>query len=338
MIFMHAPVQILRRRYDSGSFGDGETAASALSDETTLSTHAGERSMAHGKHAAGDKNAAKRFDPGATLRVPPGKPIALKEWTTSGKSGVPERDEAELATEEFTRHIGDLQDGLYAEGRQSLLVVLQGMDASGKDGTVRKVFSHVNPTGVKVTSFKTPTPVEMAHDFLWRVHAATPGTGQIGVFNRSHYEDVLIVRVHADTMLRIDRRDRKNLWEERFALINSFEELLNQNNTRVLKFFLHISPEEQCARFRSRQEDASKHWKLAAGDFAERKLWPKYMEAYEAMLPATSTAANPWHIIPADHKWVRNYHIARVIADTLAGMNPKAPPIADKSLITRKFK
>lgn len=272
------------------------------------------------------------------LLVAPGKKIHLDHIDPASRKSIPSRDSADESARQAVLRLGELQDALYAEGTQALLVVLQGMDASGKDGTVRKVFDAVNPAGVQVISFKQPSSEDLHHDFLWRIHQKTPPLGYIGVFNRSHYEDVLVVRVHADRLLSPHLRDVKNLWEKRYDAINSFEENLVKSNTRVVKFFLHISKDEQRDRFLSRQQDPKKHWKLAAGDFAEREFWNDYQHAYEKMLPATSTNDAPWYIIPADHNWIRNYCVAHILVATLEDMNPKIPKLADKSLITKKFK
>jgi PPK2 family polyphosphate:nucleotide phosphotransferase len=252
--------------------------------------------------------------------------------------GIPRREEADASTLDAVEKLGEYQDRLYAEGRQSLLVILQGMDASGKDGTIRRVFDAVNPAGVQVTSFKQPSSEELAHDFLWRCHARAPGRGYIGVFNRSYYEDVLVVRVHADRLLAPELRKGKHEWERRYRMIREFEAILGDNGTRVVKFFLHLSREEQRKRFIARQEDPAKHWKLASGDFAERQYWDDYQDAYEKMLGATSTQDAPWYIIPADHKWARNYLIANILLATLRDMDPRLPEIADASLITKRFK
>ena len=272
------------------------------------------------------------------LRIQPGKKIKLSEIAADSSYKVPERVEADAHTQKCVEKLGELQDALYAEGRQSLLVILQGMDASGKDGAVRKVFDAVNPTGVQVTAFKQPSAEELRHDFLWRCHNKVPPRGNIGVFNRSYYEDVLIVRVHADTLLPPELRKSKGEWERRYQMIRNFEKLLNDDQTQVVKFFLHISKEEQRRRFESRQKDPAKNWKLEASDFAERKFWDDYQHAYEKMLPATSTEESPWYIIPADHKWIRNFYMAHLIAATLQDMKPTIPSIKDPSLITRKFK
>lgn len=272
------------------------------------------------------------------LRVLPGKDVRLKGISTDSTRHVPARDKADPDTQKAAVRLGELQDCLYAEGRRSVLVVLQGLDAAGKDGTVRKVFDAVNPTGVQVTSFKQPSSEELRHDFLWRCHAKVPMRGYIGVFNRSYYEDVLIVRVHADQLLPPELRGHKDEWERRYKMINKFEDILTDGGTQVVKFFLHISKDEQRKRFEARQHDPEKHWKLAAGDFQERQFWDDYQFAYERMLPATSTDRAPWYIIPADHKWVRNYWIAHILVAHLEKMNPEPPKLADKSLVTRKFK
>jgi PPK2 family polyphosphate:nucleotide phosphotransferase len=272
------------------------------------------------------------------LRIRADKKIKLSEVAADSTYHVPEREVADVHTQKCVEKLGDLQDALYAEGRQSLLVVLQGMDAAGKDGAVRKVFDAVNPTGVQVTSFKQPSTEELRHDFLWRCHDKVPPRGYIGVFNRSYYEDVLIVRVHADTLLPPELRKSKDEWDRRYRMICNFEKLLSDSRTRVVKFFLHISKEEQRLRFVSRQTDPAKNWKLEASDFAERKFWDDYQHAYEKMLPATSTEESPWYIIPADHKWVRNFYMAHILTATLHDMKPTIPTIKDPSLITRRFK
>lgn len=272
------------------------------------------------------------------LLVEPDSKVRLKDMRPDSTRHVPVREKADAATEKVVEHLGEMQDLLYAEARQSLLVILQGMDASGKDGAVRKVFDAVNPTGVQVTSFKQPSAEELRHDFLWRCHAKIPPRGYIGVFNRSYYEDVLVVRVHADRLLAPELRDNKDEWERRYRMIREFENILADNGTRVVKFFLHISKDEQKERFVARQKDPTKHWKLCASDFQERQFWDAYQGAYETMLAATSTEHSPWYVIPADHKWVRNYWLSHILVATLRDMNPRAPVLGDKSLITRHFK
>jgi PPK2 family polyphosphate:nucleotide phosphotransferase len=272
------------------------------------------------------------------LRVEPDTRVRLASIATDTTKQVPARDKADKMTQKAAEQLGVYQYRLYAEGRRSLLVILQGMDASGKDGAVRKVFDEVNPTGVQVTSFKQPSMEEMRHDFLWRCHAKVPPRGYIGVFNRSYYEDVLVVRVHANRLLPPEIRDTKAEWTRRYRMINEFESVLADGETRVIKFFLHISKGEQRRRFIARQKDPTKHWKLAEGDFVERQFWDDYQKAYEKMLAETSTEAAPWYVIPADHKWVRNYYLSHLVAATLREMNPRPPELADKSLITKRFR
>jgi PPK2 family polyphosphate:nucleotide phosphotransferase len=216
---------------------------------------------------------------------------------------------AEAEFDALTTEIDDLQELLYGAGTHSLLVIMQGMDTSGKDGTVRKVFSKVSPLGSYVYSFKVPTEEELAHDFLWRVHRAIPRRGLIGIFNRSHYEDVLVVRVHGLVP--------EPVWRARYRMINDFEHLLASSNTIILKFFLHISKEEQEERLLAREQDVEKAWKLSAGDWREREHWDDYMAAYTEALERCSTAEAPWHIVPADRKWFRNYAVARTVVETL---------------------
>jgi PPK2 family polyphosphate:nucleotide phosphotransferase len=246
-----------------------------------------------------------------------GAPCRLSEIDPD--STGPYRDKAEVAEalKVERRRIRDLQERLYAERRQSLLVVLQAIDTGGKDGTIRHVFEGVNPQGCEVRSFKVPSQEEMDHDFLWRYHKATPARGMITLFNRSHYEDVLVVRV-------------KNLvpepvWRQRYALINDFERLLAASGTTVLKFFLHISKAEQKRRLEARLAEPDKHWKFDRADLVERESWDDYQAAFEDALNACSPPAAPWHVVPANHKWFRNLVVARTIADTLAAMDPQFP-------------
>jgi PPK2 family polyphosphate:nucleotide phosphotransferase len=223
-----------------------------------------------------------------------------------------------------------LQYLLYADGSQSLLVVLQALDAAGKDGVIRHVFSGMNPQGTFVFGFKQPSKEEAAHDFLWRAHRRAPSKGEVVIFNRSHYEDVLVVRVH--------KLVPHSVWSKRYDLINDFETGLVRNNTTILKFFLHISAEEQLARFKQRLDDPSRHWKISEGDYSEREFWPKYVEAYEDVITLTSTKRAPWYIIPSDHKWFRNLAVSQIIADTMNEMGLKLPPThVDIAAIRRKF-
>ncbi len=243
--------------------------------------------------------------------------MRLADLPTRADGFHDDRKEAGRELRELRRELADLQHRLYAEGRRKLLVVLQAMDAGGKDGTIRKVFAGVNPQGVRVTSFKVPTAEELAHDFLWRVHRAVPATGMIGVFNRSHYEDVLVVRV--------DRLVPEEVWRARYDQINDFERLLAAGGTTLLKFFLHISPDEQRERFQSRLDEPEKRWKFSRGDLDKRRQWPEYMAAYEDALGRCSTEAAPWWVIPADQKWYRNLAVARVLVATLRRMSPEFP-------------
>ncbi len=267
--------------------------------------------------------------------VPVGSRFSLADIDPGDHLGLKNKAHTYEQTESITREIGDLQQRLFADSTQALLVVLQGMDTAGKDGTIRRVFDHVNPAGMNVCSFKTPGGEEKWHDFLWRVHKRAPAFGQIGIFNRSHYEDVLIVRVHADSMLPPHLRREKHLFPRRFEMIKAFEKLLIDSRIKIIKFFLHISKDEQRNRLKARQTDRSKNWKLSASDFAERKFWDKYQICYEDMIRATSTRHAPWHIIPSDHKWVRDHCVATIVRATLADMNPHPPVPANRPISAR---
>jgi PPK2 family polyphosphate:nucleotide phosphotransferase len=262
--------------------------------------------------------------------VEPGHKVRLAKIDPS-YTGKHESHEKALPTiRKHTERMDKLQYLLYADADQSLLIVLQALDAAGKDGVIRHLFSGMNPQGTSVIGFKQPSKVESDHDFLWRVHQHAPGKGEITIFNRSHYEDVLVVRVH-------DLVPRK-VWSKRYNLINDFEKLLVQNRTRVLKFYLHISPDEQLARFEQRLDDPSRHWKISESDYSERELWSKYVAAYEEAIEETSTKHAPWFVVPSNHKWFRNLAISEIIADTLDEMGLELPPtrvnIAD---IRRKY-
>lgn len=228
------------------------------------------------------------------------------------------KEEAVEETEKSIKELDHLQERLYAEGNRSLLIVLQAIDTGGKDGTIRHVMKGINPQGCRVTSFKEPTPEEMAHDFLWRIHRHVPAKGNVGIFNRSHYEDVLVTRVHD---LISDEEA-----EKRFREINDFEKMLARNGTTVLKFYLAISKEEQKRRLQSRLDDPHKHWKFSLADLKERRYWDRYPKVYSDAISATSTKHAPWYAIPADHKWYRNYLVANVIVATLKEMDPHFPP------------
>lgn len=245
------------------------------------------------------------------------KGVSLARIDPRDESAFESKEKAKAETVKDAEAINQLQDCLYAEGKRSLLVVLQGMDCSGKDGTVRAVFNTCGPIGVEVTPFKVPSAEERAHDFLWRVHKATPPKGIIGIFNRSHYEDVLVVKVRKFA----SPQDIERRYEE----INNFEKLLSDNGTRILKFMLHISKDEQAERLRERVTDPKKFWKFNPGDLEDRKLWPQFRDAYETALKRCSTSYAPWHVIPADRNWVRNAAIARIVRETLEDMAPKYP-------------
>ena len=225
--------------------------------------------------------------------------------------------EGKAATAKLLERLSELQELLFATKARKLLIILQGMDTSGKDGTIRQVVGAFNPQGVRVASFGKPTEEELAHDYLWRVHQRTPASGEVVVFNRSHYEDVLVVRVH-DLVA-------ESIWKNRYDQINAFEEVLTDSGTIVMKFFLHISKEEQRERLQARIDDPSKRWKFQHGDLEERKFWDDYQRAYEAVLSKTSTKDAPWYVVPANHKWYRDYVISSVLVDTLEKLEMKHP-------------
>jgi len=227
------------------------------------------------------------------------------------------KEDALLLERSYEAELADWQERLYAEGQQALLVVFQAMDAGGKDGAIKKVFDSVNPQGVRVTSFKVPTPLELAHDFLWRVHQQVPPQGYIGIFNRSHYEDVLIARVN--------NLVPESVWRTRYDHINAFEKLLADSGTRILKFYLHISKAEQKERLQARLADPAKHWKFSSGDLPVREQWDDYMAAYADALTHCNTDYAPWYVIPANKKWFRDLLITRIICETLTDMNPQFP-------------
>ena len=249
--------------------------------------------------------------------IPAGTAVRLTDEAAAPPRGAPSKEEALAQVAKFTDHMDELQEPLYAEGKRALLVVLQGRDTSGKDGTIRRVFGPLNPQGFAVTSFKVPTHVELAHDYLWRVHQAVPPKGGIGVFNRSHYEDVLAVRVH--------QLVPESVWRPRFEQINQFERILSESGVTILKFFLHVSREEQRRRLLARLEDPTKFWKFSPDDIRERELWDAYTEAYEEALARTSVPTAPWYLVPADKKWLRDLLVAQVVAETLERLDPKYP-------------
>lgn len=252
------------------------------------------------------------------LRVKPGKDIKLKNFDPDETLGWDKGDKTAASLAKTLHTLDRLQYLLYAEKKHALLVVFQGLDAAGKDGTIRSVMSGINPQGCQVTSFKVPSALESAHDFLWRIHKAVPSYGDIGIFNRSHYEDVLVVRVH--------RLVPDKVWEDRYAQINRFEKLLEENNIKILKFFLHISKEEQKKRFLERIDDPDKRWKISDADFHERKYWDDYIKAYEEALSRCSTDHSPWFVIPANKKWFRNLAVSHILVEALEDMKMKFPP------------
>lgn len=263
--------------------------------------------------------------------VEPGKRVKLADIDPDYHGKHLSEEDARKQTEDFRGQISNLQDLLYAEGRHSLLIVLQAMDAGGKDGTVRHAMSTMSPVGTIVTSFKQPSSEDLKHDFLWRVHPHAPAKGMVSIFNRSHYEDVLVVRVH--------NLVPKDVWSERYAYINDFEKILRkQNGTRIIKFFLYISKEEQLERFKSRLDDPSRNWKISEDDYREREFWDEYIAAYEAVFRKTSTRHAPWYIIPANHKWFRNLAISQIVAATLEDLRIQTPePQVDLEVVRRQY-
>ena len=250
-------------------------------------------------------------------RLAPGKEIRLADLPTDGKDFADSRKDAEKKFKELREELIELQACMYAEDKHRLLVIFQAMDAGGKDGTIRKVFTGVNPQGVRVHSFKAPTKQELAHDYLWRVHKVVPARGMIGIFNRSHYEDVLVVRV--------ENIVAEKVWRKRYDQINEFEELLSETGTKILKFYLHISLDEQKERFQDRIDEPSKNWKFSMEDLEKRKKWSQYMEAYEEALNQCTTDCAPWHVIPANQKWYRNLAITKTIVETLRELDMEYP-------------
>jgi PPK2 family polyphosphate:nucleotide phosphotransferase len=254
------------------------------------------------------------------MRVKPGSKVRL-ERLDPGMTLGHDKLSAAPATVIQMQRLRDLQDRLWAEASRSVLVVLQGIDAAGKDGTIAKVMEAFNPQGCPVTSFKVPTAEELAHDFLWRVHKRTPAKGEVGIFNRSHYEDVLVVRVH-------DIVPRK-VWSGRYAQINEFERTLTEAGTTIVKFFLTIDRDEQRQRLQERLDNPKKRWKFKLADLEERKLWDKYQAAFDEALSKTSTTYAPWYVIPANRNWFRNLAVATILADTIAALKPAYPPEPD---------
>jgi PPK2 family polyphosphate:nucleotide phosphotransferase len=251
------------------------------------------------------------------LLAVPGKPFRISKINTSSTLDCKSKEEAVKRLAANLDRLSVLQYLLYAEGKRSVLVVLQGIDAGGKDGTIRNVMSRMNPQGVDVTAFKVPEGAEKRHDYLWRVHNAVPANGEIGIFNRSHYEDVLVVRVH--------NLVPKQVWRKRYQQINDFERMLADNGTTIIKFFLLISKEEQKRRFEERLQDKTKNWKFSPADIEERKFWDDYMAAFEDAIGKCSTPWAPWYVIPADKKWYRNLAVSEILLQTMEGMNLHYP-------------
>jgi PPK2 family polyphosphate:nucleotide phosphotransferase len=264
------------------------------------------------------------------FRVHPGTEVDLGRIDAGFKDKHESHQHALPEIEAYSQKLRDLQYLMYAEGRRSLLICLQGRDAAGKDGTINHVLGAMNPQGCTVTGFKVPSKEEAAHDFLWRYHRAVPGRGHVGIFNRSHYEDVLVVRVHELVP--------KEVWTQRYDRINDFEKMLYENGTHILKFYLHIDPEEQLERFKQRILDPARHWKISEGDYAERPYWDAYTGAFEDALGRCSTAHAPWFVIPSNHKWFRNLAISRIVSEALEDLDMKFPePTVDIAEIKRKY-
>jgi PPK2 family polyphosphate:nucleotide phosphotransferase len=261
----------------------------------------------------------------------PGKRIRLSQIDPDYHGKHITEKQAAVETAKHRETITAQQDLMYSEGRHSLLIVLQAMDAGGKDGTVRHAMSTMNPIGTVVTSFKQPSTEDLKHDFLWRVHPHAPARGMVSIFNRSHYEDVLVVRVH--------NLVPKDVWSARYSAINDFEKLLwRQSGTRIIKFFLYISKEEQLKRFADRLQDPARNWKISEDDYREREFWNDYRKAYEAVFSKTSTEQAPWYIIPANHKWFRNLAISQIVAGTFEDMGIQTPkPQVDLEMIKRQY-
>ena len=264
------------------------------------------------------------------FKVEPGSKVKLDAVNAGYKGEHEDKDSARPELEKYVQKLLGLQYLLYAENKRSLLIVLQGMDGAGKDGTISHVLGAMNPQGCRVYGFKTPSAEEQAHDFLWRIHEAAPRKGFIVVFNRSHYEDVLVVRVH--------NLDPKEAWSKRYDEINAFEQQLFNEGTDILKFYLHIDKEEQLDRFKQRLDDPGRRWKISESDYAEREYWDDYQKAYEEAISKCSTSYAPWYIIPSNHKWFRNLAVSQIIADTLESLNMQLPePTVNIDDIRKKY-
>ncbi|HMQ79795.1 MAG TPA: polyphosphate kinase 2 family protein [Ignavibacteria bacterium] len=285
----------------------------------------------------GSNSTDNNFRKDENLLVKPGKKVNLKDFDTCYTANFKSKeDAAEMLAKDISR-LAELQDMLYAMNRYSLLVVIQAMDAAGKDGTIKHVMTGVNPQGCNVTSFKQPSVEELEHDFLWRINRAMPKRGMIAIFNRSHYEEVLVTRVHPEYILgqnipgidSIDKVDKK-FWQKRYEIINNFEKQAYENGTVIIKFFLHVSKDEQKKRFLSRIDEPEKNWKFSISDVKERQLWDKYMKAFEDAIENTSTDYAPWFVIPADKKWFMRAAVGDIIVGTLEKLNLGYPSISEK--------
>jgi PPK2 family polyphosphate:nucleotide phosphotransferase len=264
------------------------------------------------------------------FKVEPKTKVKLGDFDPGYHGKLADKDAASAALEQTGRQLRELQGLLYADRRRSVLVCLQGLDAAGKDGTIARVFGTMNPQGVIVSSFKVPTPFELAHDFLWRIHRRTPARGEVAIFNRSHYEDVLVTRVHGLVP--------EATWSRRYDRINEFEENLVDSGTAILKFYLHISEDEQLRRFEKRLDDPTRRWKISEADYSERKLWPEYVSAYEEVFRRTSTKHAPWYIIPSNHKWYRNLAVSTILVQAMKALGLELPrPAVNIEGIRRKY-
>jgi PPK2 family polyphosphate:nucleotide phosphotransferase len=269
-----------------------------------------------------------------TYHVPPGKKLSLSDWPTAAQALTKSKKHYQKLLEEHVKDLSALQQLHYASNRHALLLIFQGMDAAGKDGAIRHVMSGINPQGCEVFSFKQPSTEELEHDFLWRTACRLPERGRIGIFNRSYYEEVLVVRVHPEELrnegLSKQLEDDKSKWDDRYRSIVDFEKHLDRNNTRVVKVFLHISKEEQRKRFLARIDDPEKNWKLSLADIHERKFWKAYVKAYEECLSATSTHHAPWYVVPADNKDDARLIVSQIVLDALKGLKPSYPATTQK--------
>ena len=272
----------------------------------------------------------------SAFRIPPGESVSLADHDPAYSAGFRDKAKAEEALADDVSALAEAQETLYASGENSVLIIFQAMDAAGKDGAIKYVMSGVNPQGCEVTSFKAPTNEELLHHYLWRPARALPPRGRIGIFNRSYYEEVLVVRVHPELLERqhLPRRHREvdlgTIWRDRYEEINAFERMLTDNETCLIKFFLHVSREEQRERFLKRLTEPDKHWKFSAADVRERGHWPAYMQAYEEMLAATSTERAPWYVIPADDKRFMRVATAEIVAGTLDAMDLSYPELSEE--------